>query len=138
MNDPIAKQPSMSTTATAPTSNGEDIVVRTERGLTIRGTRKTLYSIMDYIHADWSPKLIKDWLDLTDAEIAGAMAYINSHRDEVEREYKDVLRQAEEIRRYWEERNRNRPIPAEIVPDTPQRAALRAKLDEWKKKLDIE
>ena len=32
-------------------------VVRTERGLSIAGTRITLYDVMDYLKADWPPKL---------------------------------------------------------------------------------
>ena len=41
-------------------------VVRTDRGLSIAGTRITLYSIMDYVKADWPPKLIRDRFNLTD------------------------------------------------------------------------
>lgn len=79
------------------------MVTRTERGLVIRGTRLTLYSIIDYVHADWPTERIRDWLRLSDEQIAGAMAYINSHREQVEDEYQEVLRMAEESRRYWEE-----------------------------------
>lgn len=118
--------------------NGEDVIVRTERGLSLKGTRKTLYSILDYVHAGWPPKLIKDWLDLSDAQITGAMADIESHRQEVEREYQEVIRQGEEIRKYWEEYNRNRPKRAKTVPDSPKRAALREKLEAWKKSLNNE
>src|SRR5215210_3858971 len=75
-------------------------VVRTERGLTIAGTRITLYSVMDYVKEDWPPKLIRDWLNLTDEQITGAMQYIAELREEVEDEYQKVLQQAEENRRY--------------------------------------
>ena len=34
-------------------------VVRTDRGLSIAGTRMTLYQIMDYLKAEWPPKLIQ-------------------------------------------------------------------------------
>jgi uncharacterized protein (DUF433 family) len=44
-------------------------VVRTGRGLSIAGTRITLYSILDYAHAGWPPKLIRDRLNLTDQQI---------------------------------------------------------------------
>ncbi|MDM8550389.1 hypothetical protein QUF72_09935 [Desulfobacterales bacterium HSG2] len=44
----------------------EETVVRTDRGLSVAGTRITLYSIMDYIRADWPPKLIRDRFYLTD------------------------------------------------------------------------
>jgi len=80
------------------TSSGSPTVVRTERGLTIAGTRITLYDVMDYVTAGWPPKLIRDRLDLTDRQIADAMAYIEDHRAEFEAEYQTVLREAEGIR----------------------------------------
>jgi uncharacterized protein (DUF433 family) len=118
-------------------TNGEDVVVRTQRGLTIRGTRLTLYCIMDYVQAGWPAERIRDWLRLNEEQIAGAMAYINSHREQVEDEYQQVLRNAAENRRYWEEYNRNRPKPPPL-PDTPERAAVRAKIAEIKRKLRME
>ena len=132
MNDQ-APNPTNSTSP-AHAANGEDIVVRTERGLTLRGTRITLYSIMDYVHAECPKEEIKYWMALDDEQIDGALAYIHAHRDEVEREYEEVVRMAEESRRYWEELARNRPRPPPI-PETPERAALRAKFEEWKSKL---
>jgi len=122
--------------ATSPTqaANGADIVVRTERGLTIRGTRITLYAIMDYVHADWPKDQIKYWMGLDNEQIDGALAYIHARRDEVEREYEEVVKMAEEDRRYWEEFARNRPLPPRR-PESPEREALRAKFEEWKSKL---
>ncbi|MBD1845197.1 hypothetical protein H6F89_17660 [Cyanobacteria bacterium FACHB-63] len=34
-------------------------IVRTERGLTIAGTRITLYDVMDYVTAQYPPKFIQ-------------------------------------------------------------------------------
>jgi hypothetical protein len=75
-------------------------VVRTSRGLSIAGTRTTLYHVMDYITAGYPPKLIQERLRLTDRQIADVMAYIEQHRSEVDAEYRQVLQQAEENRRY--------------------------------------
>nr|WP_223807471.1 hypothetical protein [Pseudanabaena sp. UWO311] len=36
-------------------------IVRTERGLSINGTRITLYDLMDYIHAGYPVKLIRNY-----------------------------------------------------------------------------
>jgi uncharacterized protein (DUF433 family) len=110
-------------------------VVRTERGLSIAGTRMTLYQIMDYLNAGWPAKLIRDRLDLTDQQIADVMAYIDEHRTEVEAEYQEVLQEAEESRRYWEERNRDRFAKIAAMPPKPEQAALRAKLQAQKEKL---
>lgn len=111
-------------------------VVRTSRGLSIAGTRITLYTILDYLNAEWPPKLIQAWFSLTDTQMGDVLAYIAAHCDEVEREYQQVLQQAEEIRRYWEERNSERLAQSTPTPLAPDQAALRAKLQAWKDKID--
>ncbi len=111
-------------------------VVRTERGLSIAGTRLTLYDVMDYVKLDWPPKLIRDWLDLTDDQISEVMQYIAEHREEIEREYQEVLDYAEEQRRYWEERNRERFAEIAAMPPKPEHAAIHAKLAAYKAKLE--
>lgn len=68
-----------------------DTIVRTERVLTIAGTRITLYAVLDYLKADWPPDLVKRWLNLSDAEMAGVLDYIQAHRAEVEAEYEQVI-----------------------------------------------
>src|SRR5437588_9825495 len=88
--------------------NVQPAIVRTERGLTIAGTRITLYDVMDYVTASWPPRLIQDWLNLSDQQITDVIEYIEQNRAEVEAEYQMVLQEAEEDRRYWEERNRER------------------------------
>ena len=110
-------------------TNKPPIVVRTQRGLSISGTRKTLYQVMDYVKANWPPSEIQDIMRLTDEEIAGVMQYIDEHREEVEAEYQQVLRNAEENRRYWEERNRERFEEIAKLPRKPEHAAIWAKLD---------
>jgi hypothetical protein len=70
--------------------------------------------------------------------MAGVMAYIEAHADDVEREYGQVVQKAEETRRYWEEQNRDRAAQAQALPATPDRAALRAKLQAWKDQISRE
>ncbi len=113
-----------------------DIVVRTERGLTIAGTRITLYSVMDYIKADWPPKLIRDIYDLTDQQISGVLAYIDANREKVESEYQIVLRKAEENRRYWMDYNREHLERVAAKPHKPEHAEIWAGLRAWQAKLD--
>jgi uncharacterized protein (DUF433 family) len=110
-------------------------VVRNSLGLAIAGTRLTLYDVMDYLKEDWPPKLIRDWLNLTDQQIADVMTYIEEHREEVEAEYEQVLAYADEIRAYWEERNRERFARIATLPPPPGKEALWAKLQEKKAKL---
>ena len=88
------------------TTTQHSTVVRNNWGLSIAGTRITLYDIMDYLKADWPPRLIRNWLNLTEKQMADAMEYIEKHRSEVEHEYQLVLENSEKLRQYWEERNR--------------------------------
>jgi uncharacterized protein (DUF433 family) len=125
-----AKEKQMENGATNPT------VVRTERGLTVDGTRLTLYSIMDYIKEDWPPKLIRDFFDLNDRQINDVMAYIEEHREEVEAEYELVLRQAEERRRYWTEYNREYIAQARARPKPPEQEEIWKKLKEWEARIE--
>ena len=113
-----------------------NIVVRTGRGLTIAGTRITLYSIMDYIKQDWPPKLIKDLFDLTDEQISGVLTYIEANRDEVEAEYQIVLQKAEENRRYWTEYNREHLEKVAAMPHKPEHEEIWKKLKARQAKLE--
>jgi uncharacterized protein (DUF433 family) len=87
-------------------SNGQAAIIRTERGLTIAGTRITLYDVMDYTTAQYPPEFIRGLFNLTDGQISAALSYIQTHRAEVEAEYHLVLKEAEELRQYYEEQNR--------------------------------
>ena len=100
-------------------------VQRTSRGLSIQGTRVTLYDVMDYLTGDWPPALIQQWLRLSDEQMGDVMQYITAHRDEVEAEYQLVVQQAEEARAYWQERNRERHADiAGLPPKSGQEAAI--------------
>jgi uncharacterized protein (DUF433 family) len=120
------------------TTMPQPTVVRTTRGLSIAGTRITLYHVMDYLQADQSPEVIRDCLNLTEQQIADVITYIEEHRAEVEAEYQQVLADAEENRRYWEERNRERLARVASLPRSPEEAALRAKLAARKQELGLE
>jgi hypothetical protein len=109
-------------------------ITQTERGLTISGTRITLYQIMDYIHASYPRHLIRHQCYLTDEQFDGAMSYIDTHYEEVESEYQTVLQQAEEIRHYWEERNKERIAYISTLPPKPEYASAWQKLQARKAK----
>ncbi len=120
----------MSAPIVSPTS-----VIRTERGLSIAGTRITLYDVMDYLKADWPPSLIRQWLDLTEQQMADVMMYIEEHRAEVEVEYQQVLAYATEVRQYWEERNQERFGRIAMSPPPPGKEAIWAKIQARKAQL---
>jgi uncharacterized protein (DUF433 family) len=118
-------------------TNAQATIVRTSRGLSIAGTRITLYQVMDYVKAGWPPELIQHWLNLSEKQITDAMDYIAAHRSEVEAEYEMVLQQAEESRQYWEARNRERFAALATATPQPGQEAIRAKLQAWKAKLGM-
>ena len=120
-----------SITSSAPT------VIRTSRGLSIAGTRITLYSIMDYLKAGWPTELIRDRLNLTDEQIVDVLDYIEAHREEMEAEYALVLRQAEENRHFWQERNQKRFAQILAKGPPPGKEAIWTKLQAKKKQLGI-
>ena len=72
-------------------SNEQTAIIRTERGLSIAGTRITLYDIMDYVTAQYPPKFIRGLFDLTESQINAALAYIEANCADVEAEYQMVL-----------------------------------------------
>ncbi len=108
-------------------------VVRTPRGLSIAGTRITLYQIMDYVKAHQSPAVIRDHFRLTIKQTEDVLAYIEQHRDAVEAEYQDILKQAEENRRYWQQRNAQRFAEVAARPRKVEHQAVWEKLDAMKK-----
>ena len=104
-------------------------VIRTERGLSVGGRRLTLYLLEDHFRAGWPAELVRDWFNLSEQEIADVLGYIAANRVAFDEEYEKVVIQAEEQRKYWEERNR--PLLEEIrqSPASPELASQRARLE---------
>lgn len=94
-------------------------IIRTERGLTIASTRITLYDVMDYVLAGYPSKFIQGLFELTEGQINAALAYIKANPAEVEAEYKQVIQEAEELRQYYEEQNRERITQIALQPPKP-------------------
>jgi hypothetical protein len=89
---------------------------------------------MDYLKAGCSLLLIRVRFHLTDTQMADVIDYIIMHRTEVEEEYHLVLQHAEDVRHYWDSRNRERLAAIAALPPKPGQEALRAKLQAWKAK----
>ncbi len=112
-------------------------IIRTERGLTIAGTRITLYDVMDHLAAGWPPKLILNWLPVTEAQLNAALTYIEVNRMAVAADYQTVLQATQEIRQYWEEKNRERFAEIAQLPPALGQEAVQAKLQTWKARLGL-
>ena len=119
------------------TTTTPNIVIRTSRGLTIAGTRITLYTIMDHLKDEWPSHLIRDWFNLTDKQMQGVLDYIEAHQEEVEAEYQQVLKEAAETEQYWREYNREHLAKIAAMPPKPGQEKIRAKLKAWKKQLEM-
>ncbi|MDB9527163.1 DUF433 domain-containing protein [Oscillatoria sp. CS-180] len=103
-------------------------IIRTSRGLTIMGTRITLYDVMDYVTAQYPPKFIQGLFDLNKEQIDVALSYIETHRAEVDAEYQQVLQETEELRQYYEKQNRERAARISTLPPPPGLEAAWEKL----------
>jgi hypothetical protein len=66
------------------------------------------------------------------------MEYIENNRNQVEAEYRFVLQQAENIRQYWEERNREHFAKIRAMPHKLEKKTLWEKLNAEKAKLEQE
>ena len=114
------------------------LIRRSDKGLTISGTRITLYDVMDYLRAGHSRDEIGDWLSLTEAELSAALEYIEAHRNEVEAEYREVVAQAEERRRYYDKLLQERLATRPPTPTTPEREKIRARLAAERARLEAQ
>jgi len=119
------------------TNENQTAVVRTNRGLSVAGTRITLYQIMDYVKADRPPSMIREHFRLTVKQTADILQYIKNHREEVETEYQQVLAYADENRRYWEKRKNEHFEKIKSSPPLPGKEQLYAKLRAAKKRLGM-
>ncbi len=114
------------------TFNQKSEIIRTERGLTISGTRITLYDVMDLLKVEYPPMLIRNKFNLTEQEMNTALLYIEANSSEVETEYQEVLKTRKEIRQYWEERNREHFGRITRIPRKPEQEELWKKLEQQK------
>jgi uncharacterized protein (DUF433 family) len=111
-----------------PEPSTEVAIIRTERGLTIAGTRITLYDVMDYVRVQYPPEFIQGLFDLTQEQINAALNYIKTHQAEVEAEYQQVIEEAEELRKHYEEQNCERVAQIASQPPKPGTEAAWEKL----------
>lgn len=119
------------------------VVRRRDRGLCVKGSRVTLYSIMDFLKAGWPPHLLRDQLLLTEQEMQHVLDYLAAHGEEFEAEYDEVVRQAEEDERYWraqqeelQKRLAERPGPPPNL--SPEQAVAWSRLMALRKKREQE
>lgn len=111
-----------------PKTEHQSAIIRTERGLTIVGTRITLYDVMDYVLAKYPSKFIRGLFELSEGQFDAALTYIEANRSEVEAEYKQVIQETDELRKYYAEQNRERIARIAAYPPKPGTEAAWEKL----------
>jgi uncharacterized protein (DUF433 family) len=109
------------------------LIVETQRGPSLVGTRITVYSVMDYIKAGWSRLYIMKIMGLTDEQLDAVYEYIEQNKEQVEKDYARIVARAEEVRAFYEEQNRHRwRFPLDMPLEEQQRLA-REKLEQMKR-----
>jgi uncharacterized protein (DUF433 family) len=78
------------------------LIVESSRGPSVAGRRTTVYVILEHLKGGLDKEFIKEHLSLSDEQLDAALDYIEQHRDEVEREYMEIVRLSEENRAYYE------------------------------------
>lgn len=81
-------------------------IERRETGLYISGTRITIFDVMDLEIDRYPAKFIANMLNLSLEQVQIALEYIDTHRTQVEPEYRSILAEATELHSYWQEQNR--------------------------------
>ena len=84
------------------------VVERGTRGLVIQATRITLYEILDYLKAGWTPQLMAVRLNLPSHKMEAVIEWLQEHRQEIELEYQRVEVDARSARGYWENHNKEK------------------------------
>lgn len=73
----------------------DEIIHDRGRGPEIKGTRITVYSILDYLLAAWHPDRIAAWFRLSSDQVRAAIDYINDHKTKVMVHYAKILERCE-------------------------------------------
>lgn len=89
-SDEITVMPGQATETGTPSSSPTEIVDR-GRGPEIKGTRITVYDVMDYLSAAWHPDRIASWFRISSAQVRAAIHYIREHKVAVTAEYAKIL-----------------------------------------------
>ena len=73
------------------------------RGPEIEGTRVTVYRVLDFVREGGTAKRIAAELELTEDQVESALAYIAAHRQDIDREYANILERVNQPNPPWVE-----------------------------------
>ena len=66
-------------------------IINRGRGPEIKGTRITVYDILDYSGLGWSAARIAAFFRLSSEQVDTALEYIKAHEAQVRKEYQEIL-----------------------------------------------
>jgi uncharacterized protein (DUF433 family) len=69
----------------------DEVIHDRGRGPEIKGTRITVYSILDYLLEGWPADRIAGWFDVRTHEVEAAIEYLRAHKIEVLKDYIQIL-----------------------------------------------
>lgn len=104
------------------------LIVETPRGPCIVGRRTSVYIILDHLKNGCDREFIKKHLRLSDEQLDSAIEYIALHREDIERDYADILDCSEERQERYEELFQERSIFARDLPVEKRVALIRHEL----------
>lgn len=113
------------------------LIVETSRGPYIAGRRTTVYVILDHLNNGCDREFIKEHLFLSDEQLDAAIEYIELHREEVARDYADILRRAEERRKRYEKLYRERSPYDPNLPVEERVTRMRRNLTNKRKSISV-
>ncbi|HZS44328.1 MAG TPA: DUF433 domain-containing protein [Blastocatellia bacterium] len=106
------------------------LIVETERGPSIAGTRITVFSVMDSLKDGQSRDLIKQLFLITDEQLSAVVEYIAANKEEIEKEYTEIVARSAKRRDVYEQIFRKRSSFPPNMPAAERRKILRQRLME--------
>ncbi len=104
-------------------------IIETELGPVISGRRVTVYDVMEGYDEGDSIYTISSTLNISPLHVQKAIEYIETHREQLEPELKEILQKKAERERYYRALEQKIEAQKPPLPMTPQREALYALLD---------
>jgi uncharacterized protein (DUF433 family) len=74
--------------------SADEIIIDRGRGPEIKGTRITVFDVLDYVLEGWHHTRIASFFRISSREVQAAMAYIEAHKAEVMADYQKILDRA--------------------------------------------
>ncbi len=82
-------------------AEGQSLMVQTQKGWCIAGTRLTVYDVLFYVRQGWSGNRIQQWLRLSDRQLTEALQLIAEQQSVIEADYQAIIHYDQEKQTFW-------------------------------------